>query len=55
LPLPVKYHLWFGAPMRFGGTPDDEDAELDRKVTEVKRAIEALLKRGLQARGSIFR
>jgi len=55
LPLPVKYHLWFGSPMRFSGTSDDEDAELDRKVSEVKRAIEALLERGLQARGSIFR
>ncbi len=55
LPLPVKYHLWFGEPMRFSGRVDDDDAELARKVTEVKRAIEALLKRGLTARGSIFR
>jgi 1-acyl-sn-glycerol-3-phosphate acyltransferase len=54
LPLPVKYHLWFGEPMRFSGV-DEDDAELERKVTDVKRAIEALLKRGLTARGSIFR
>jgi hypothetical protein len=55
LPLPVKYHLWFGEPMRFSGRIDDDDAELGRKVAEVKRAIEGLLKRGLTARASIFR
>src|SRR6266853_1093957 len=53
--LPVKYHLWFGEPMRFSGTAHDDDAELERKVSEVKRAIETLLKRGLKSRGSIFR
>lgn len=55
LPLPVKYHLWFGAPLRFDGTAEDDDAELERKVSEVKRAIESLLERGLAARASIFR
>jgi len=55
LPLPVKYRLWFGEPMRFSGTAHDDDAELERKVSEVKRAIETLLKRGLKSRGSIFR
>src|SRR3954468_17685247 len=55
LPLPVKYHLWFGAPLRPAGTAEDDDAELERKVSEVKRAIEGLLKRGLTSRGSIFR
>jgi 1-acyl-sn-glycerol-3-phosphate acyltransferase len=55
LPLPVKYHLWFGEPMRFPGGAADDDAELERKVADVKRAIEALLARGLRARGSIFR
>jgi 1-acyl-sn-glycerol-3-phosphate acyltransferase len=55
LPLPVKYHLWFGTPLRFAGNPEDDDAELERKVFEVKHAIEQLLERGLAARGSIFR
>ena len=55
LPLPVKYHLWFGEPMRFSGSREDDDAELARKVSEVKRSIEGLLKRGLTSRGSIFR
>src|SRR3954447_5071598 len=35
VPLPVKYRLHFGPPMRFTGGPDDEDAELERKVKEV--------------------
>ena len=55
LPLPVKYHLWFGEPMRFSGGNEDDDVELERKVAEVKRSIEVLLRRGLTARGSIFR
>jgi 1-acyl-sn-glycerol-3-phosphate acyltransferase len=55
LPLPVKYHLWFGAPLRFAGTAEDDDVELERKVAEVKRSIESLLERGLAARASIFR
>src|SRR2546423_8879025 len=55
LPLPVKYHLWFGAPMRFSGSPDDDDAELEPKVSDVKRAIERLIERGLASRASIFR
>jgi 1-acyl-sn-glycerol-3-phosphate acyltransferase len=55
LPLPVKYHLWFGAPLRFTGSAEDDDVELDRKVSEVKHAIESLLERGLASRASIFR
>ena len=55
LPLPVKYHLWFGPPLRFSGNVEDDDGELEHKVAEVKRAIEGLLDRGLAARASIFR
>jgi 1-acyl-sn-glycerol-3-phosphate acyltransferase len=55
LPLPVKYHLWFGEPMRFSGGNEDDDVELERKVAAVKRSIEGLLRRGLAARSSIFR
>jgi 1-acyl-sn-glycerol-3-phosphate acyltransferase len=54
LPLPVKYRLYFGAPMRFSGSPDDEDAELMRKVTEVKARIQAMLNRGVEERKGIF-
>jgi len=53
-PLPVKYHLHFGAPMRFAGRPDDDDHELDKKVREVKGQIQAMLNKGLEERTGIF-
>jgi len=53
-PMPVKYHLHFGAPMRFSGNPDDEDSELERRVREVKQAIQAMLDAGRVSRKSVF-
>ena len=53
-PLPTKYHLHFGAPMRFTGNPDDEDAELERRVREVKQVIQAMLDAGKVSRKGIF-
>jgi 1-acyl-sn-glycerol-3-phosphate acyltransferase len=55
LPLPVHYHLHFGAPLRFTGSPDDEDVELERKTGEVQAAVQALLDRGLAERPGVFR
>lgn len=54
LPMPVKYHLYFGEPMHFEGAPGDEDAVIAKKVEQVKGAIEALLRRGLRERRGIF-
>jgi 1-acyl-sn-glycerol-3-phosphate acyltransferase len=54
LPLPVKYHLWFGAPLRFQGSADEDDSELERKVREVKAAVQSLLQRGLSERKGVF-
>jgi 1-acyl-sn-glycerol-3-phosphate acyltransferase len=54
LPLPARYHIRFGEPMRFSGSPDEEDAELERKVVEVERAVRALVKRGLAERRSVY-
>ena len=53
-PMPTKYHLHFGAPMRFSGNPDDEDAELERRVREVKQVIQAMLDAGKVSRKGIF-
>jgi 1-acyl-sn-glycerol-3-phosphate acyltransferase len=53
-PLPSRYHLWFGEPMRLTGSPDDDDAELERNAVQVQRAVEALLERGLAARTSVY-
>jgi 1-acyl-sn-glycerol-3-phosphate acyltransferase len=54
LPLPTRYHLHFGEPMRFTGSPDDEDAVLEEKVAEVKRAVQQLLDDGLRTRNHVF-
>ncbi len=53
-PLPSRYNVRFGEPMRFAGSPDDDDAELDRKVAEVQDAVRALLDRGLAERKSVY-
>ncbi|HEX9053151.1 MAG TPA: lysophospholipid acyltransferase family protein [Anaeromyxobacter sp.] len=53
-PLPSRYHVRFGEPMRFAGSPDDDDAELERKVARVQDAVRTLLERGLAERTSIY-
>jgi 1-acyl-sn-glycerol-3-phosphate acyltransferase len=53
-PLPVRFHVHFGEPLRFDGRYDDEDAMIDEKVKRVTEAIERLLRRGLAERTSLF-
>jgi len=55
LPLPTRYHIWFGEPLRFSGAPDDDDAVLEEKVARVKAAVQGLLDRGRRERPGIFR
>ena len=31
LPLPVRYHIYFGEPMHFRGNPNDEDAVIEQE------------------------
>ena len=54
LPLPTKYRIYFGKPMRFEGDPDDEDAVIDRKVQKVVDTIQGMIDRGLAERQGIF-
>jgi 1-acyl-sn-glycerol-3-phosphate acyltransferase len=54
LPLPTKYRMWFGEPLRFSGDPDDDDAVIDEKVWLVKQTIQSMLNRGLKERKHIF-
>jgi 1-acyl-sn-glycerol-3-phosphate acyltransferase len=54
LPLPVRYRIYFGAPMRFEGDPDDEDAAIGRRVAKVKHTIQNMLEHGVRERPSIF-
>jgi 1-acyl-sn-glycerol-3-phosphate acyltransferase len=54
MPLPTKYRVYFGEPMRFTGDPDDEDAVIDEKVWSVQTTVQSMVNRGLRERRSIF-
>jgi 1-acyl-sn-glycerol-3-phosphate acyltransferase len=54
LPIPVKYRIYFGEPMRFEGNPSDEDEVIGEKVEQVKARIATMLADGLAARRSLF-
>ena len=54
LPLPVKFRMNFGAPLRFEGDPAEDDAHMQRKVDVVKDAIRGLIEAGLAARKTWF-
>ena len=54
IPLPTKYRLYFGEPMRFRGNADDEDAEIEKRVRQVKATIQAMLNEGLRDRKHVF-
>jgi 1-acyl-sn-glycerol-3-phosphate acyltransferase len=53
-PLPARYQIRFGEPLRFSGSADEDDAELEKKVAVVERAVSALLDRGLSERRSVY-
>ena len=55
LPLPVKYHIYFGEPLHFEGDPDEDDAHIQDRVDVVKAAIMAGFERGLAERHGVFR
>lgn len=53
-PLPTKYRVHFGEPLRFQGDPDDDDSVIEEKVWVVKATIQSMINRGLKERKSIF-
>jgi 1-acyl-sn-glycerol-3-phosphate acyltransferase len=53
-PLPTKYRIYFGDPLRFTGSPDEEDAELDKKVRVVRTTLQGMLQQGLEERKNVF-
>ncbi len=55
IPLPVRYHLYFGEPLSFHGDWDDEDRVIQAHVQRVKTRIDLMLKKGLAERTGIFR
>jgi len=54
LPLPVKFHVYFGEPMRFDGPFDDEDHVIEEKVQIVKSRVQEMVDEGLARRESVF-
>jgi 1-acyl-sn-glycerol-3-phosphate acyltransferase len=53
-PLPTKFRVYFGEPMRFSGPFDDEDSIIQAKVDQVQAKIQQMIDDGLRARRSIF-
>ncbi|MEM7679346.1 MAG: lysophospholipid acyltransferase family protein [Myxococcota bacterium] len=53
-PLPTKFYVDFGQPMRFEGPFDDEDEVIDQKVIQVKSQIDEMMQRRLAQRDSVF-
>ncbi|MEW5852676.1 MAG: lysophospholipid acyltransferase family protein [Myxococcota bacterium] len=51
LPLPVPLSVYYGEPMRFEGTGDEEDAVIQRNVDQVKNRIAELIEQGRKERG----
>lgn len=54
LPLPTRFHVRFGEPMRFEGPFDDEDEAIDAKVKVVTDRVQAMIDQGLAERKSVF-
>ena len=54
LPLPVKFRILFGEPLRFAGDPNDDNARIAERVETVKDRIRALIEQGLEARNGWF-
>jgi len=54
IPMPTKYRIYFGEPLRFEGDPDEEDSAIEDRVEQVKGSITDLLDRGLRERKGIF-
>jgi 1-acyl-sn-glycerol-3-phosphate acyltransferase len=52
LPLPAKYRIHFGLPMRFEGAASPE--AVTRNVAEVQRALQGLVAHGLSQRRHVF-
>ena len=53
-PLPARFYLHFGEPMRFEGPFDDEDPVIDEKVSRVCVRLRSMLDEGLAERESVF-
>jgi len=54
LPLPSRYRIYFGKPMTFEGSGNEEDEWINDKVDVVKREMTTMIQSGLGARDHVF-
>ena len=54
IPLPVKYHLYFGEPLTFEGDSDDDEDVLQEKVRAVRNRLQSMIQMGLDERKHVF-
>jgi 1-acyl-sn-glycerol-3-phosphate acyltransferase len=54
LPLPTRYRIYFGEPLRFEGDPDDDDVEIEAQVASVRNTVQNMVLRGLGERKHVF-
>lgn len=54
VPLPVKYRIYFGEPIRLVGEPSDDDASIHAQVDRVRDRIALLIEDGLADRRGWF-
>lgn len=59
IPMPVRYHIYYGEPIWFdaeyGAESADNPRVLDEAAARVRMAVAALIERGLRERRGIFR
>jgi len=54
LPLPTRYRIHFGKPLRFDGDANDEDEVINGKVEQVRATLQRLVDEGVAAREHVF-
>ncbi len=54
MPLPTRYRIYYGEPLRFTGDANDEDEVILAKVDKVRNTMQRMLDEGLQARQHVF-
>lgn len=54
LPLPTRFDIRFGEPIRFEGDPDGPSVEVADKVQRVRDAVAGLIAQGLEERRGVF-
>jgi 1-acyl-sn-glycerol-3-phosphate acyltransferase len=54
IPLPTRYRLHFGEPMRFAGHANDEDEVIRSKVDQVMHCLQGMLDNGVASRAHVF-